>query len=130
MNHKVKPVLCTCNRRFKTNDAMLQHQRDSPRHTESSTPQVPQRTLNPQELLQRLSLQDEETDHCFIPFSGGEQTKKRKTGKGNIQQMGLGGDWKIYPNTGQMMNFLEDQDWALCDKDCGWCGHCNDGGRY
>ncbi|PSN69827.1 hypothetical protein BS50DRAFT_296941 [Corynespora cassiicola Philippines] len=20
--------------------------------------------------------------------------------------------------------FSEDQDWSLCDKDCGWCGHC------
>ncbi|CAI6233011.1 unnamed protein product [Periconia digitata] len=21
----------------------------------------------------------------------------------------------------------DDQDWALCDTDCGWCGHCADG---
>ncbi|KAH7071897.1 hypothetical protein BKA63DRAFT_516579 [Paraphoma chrysanthemicola] len=21
----------------------------------------------------------------------------------------------------------DDQDWVLCDKDCGWCGHCGDG---
>ncbi|KAI7344992.1 hypothetical protein KC320_g8552 [Hortaea werneckii] len=21
----------------------------------------------------------------------------------------------------------EEQNWALCDKDCGWCGHCGDG---
>ena len=21
----------------------------------------------------------------------------------------------------------DDQDWALCNKDCGWCGHCADG---
>ena len=20
----------------------------------------------------------------------------------------------------------DDQDWSLCDKDCGWCGHCCD----
>jgi hypothetical protein len=20
-----------------------------------------------------------------------------------------------------------EQNWALCDKDCGWCGHCGDG---
>jgi hypothetical protein len=24
----------------------------------------------------------------------------------------------------------DDQDWALCDKDCGWCGHCADGVDY
>ncbi|KAF2814487.1 uncharacterized protein BDZ99DRAFT_517074 [Mytilinidion resinicola] len=23
--------------------------------------------------------------------------------------------------------FDEDQNWGLCDKDCGWCGHCMDG---
>jgi hypothetical protein len=22
---------------------------------------------------------------------------------------------------------LGDEDWSLCDKDCGWCGHCADG---
>ncbi|KAH8707622.1 hypothetical protein GQ44DRAFT_628464 [Phaeosphaeriaceae sp. PMI808] len=21
----------------------------------------------------------------------------------------------------------DDENWALCDKDCGWCGHCIDG---
>ncbi|RDL31861.1 uncharacterized protein BP5553_09263 [Venustampulla echinocandica] len=110
-----KPVLYTYTKRFKTNDAMLQHQRDSPRHID--TPQVPQRTLNPHELVQRLSLQDEETNHCFIPFSGGGLTtpfavpslvpeqvtageidvakgtkkKRKKTGKGNILKMGPGG---------------------------------------
>ena len=24
----------------------------------------------------------------------------------------------------------DDQDWAFCDKDCGWCGHCGDGVDY
>ncbi|PVI08028.1 hypothetical protein DM02DRAFT_510929 [Periconia macrospinosa] len=24
----------------------------------------------------------------------------------------------------------DDQDWALCDKECGWCGHCADGVSY
>jgi hypothetical protein len=23
-----------------------------------------------------------------------------------------------------------DQDWVLCDKDCGWCGHCGDAVDY
>ena len=25
------------------------------------------------------------------------------------------------------INSLDDQNWGLCDKDCGWCGHCMDG---
>jgi hypothetical protein len=24
----------------------------------------------------------------------------------------------------------EHQNWALCDTDCGWCGHCADGVNY
>ena len=24
----------------------------------------------------------------------------------------------------------DDQNWALCDKDCGWCGHCADNVDY
>lgn len=31
---------------------------------------------------------------------------------------------------GSMMNMLQDQDWALYDNDCGWCGHRADGGGY
>ncbi|KAH9879754.1 hypothetical protein J1614_001777 [Plenodomus biglobosus] len=23
-----------------------------------------------------------------------------------------------------------DQDWVVCDKDCGWCGHCGDDVDY
>jgi len=37
---------------------------------------------------------------------------------------------KVNQNTGQTMNLLEDQDWALCDKDYGWCGHCAEGASY
>jgi len=167
---ELKPVLCTCSKRFKTKDAMLQHRRDSPRHID--TPQVSQQTPSLHELVQRLLLQDDEADHGFIPFSGGGPTtfsdrnpslrvsswsetaapslvpeqvtageidvakgmkkKKKKTDKRNILMMGRGGDstWNVNPNTGQMMNLLEDQDWALCDKDCGWCGHCTDGVWY
>ena len=33
-------------------------------------------------------------------------------------------DWMNTSQTG----WDDDQDWALCDKDCGWCGHCADGG--
>jgi hypothetical protein len=38
--------------------------------------------------------------------------------------MGRAGGWKINSLTGQMMNMHLDENWALCDKDCGWCGHC------
>lgn len=28
---------------------------------------------------------------------------------------------------GLVSDTINDQNWALCDKDCGWCGHCGDG---
>jgi hypothetical protein len=33
-----------------------------------------------------------------------------------------GGDYEIL--------WDEEQDWILCDKDCGWCGHCGDNVDY
>ncbi|KAK4457310.1 hypothetical protein QBC42DRAFT_279418 [Cladorrhinum samala] len=26
--------------------------------------------------------------------------------------------------------YVEDLDWSICDKDCGWCGHCRDGADF
>jgi hypothetical protein len=62
----------------------------------------------------------------------GTKPKRKKTRKGNLLKIGQGShsSSKVNPNTGQMMNLLEDQDWALCDKDCGWCGHCAEGASY
>jgi hypothetical protein len=56
-----RPVLCTCSKRFKTDNAMRQHQRDSPRHV--NAPQAPERAIALDELVQRLSLQDQRADH-------------------------------------------------------------------
>jgi hypothetical protein len=39
-------------------------------------------------------------------------------------------DWKVNTETGRIMDMIQDEDWALCDKDCGWCGHCADGYMY
>jgi hypothetical protein len=40
------------------------------------------------------------------------------------------GGWKVNGLTGQMMDMQLDEDWALCDKDCGWCGHCAESYSY
>lgn len=62
---------------------------------------------------------------------GTKKKKQRKRGTGNIPKVnrGSGGEsgWKVNVNTGYTMNMLEEQNWGLCDKDCGWCGHCMDG---
>ncbi|KAG4432996.1 hypothetical protein IFR05_011511 [Cadophora sp. M221] len=162
----LKSVLCTCGKSFGTNGAKLQHQRDSQLH--SDTPQAPAQMLDLEQLVQRLSLQEEEPDHHFIPFLGGEPTrflaqrshihieqvmagvknwfvaegtkpkkekrKKKKTRKGTSVQtetwQASHSIFKVNPNTGRTMNMLEGQDWAVCDKDCGWCGHCAEGLSY
>lgn len=33
------------------------------------------------------------------------------------------GDWL----STDPMGLENNQNWALCDSDCGWCGHCADG---
>lgn len=30
-------------------------------------------------------------------------------------------------SSAQEQEVPDDLDWTLCDKDCGWCGHCNKG---
>ena len=62
---------------------------------------------------------------------GEETAKGAKEKKGGAQaqrppslQRPLASQYKINPETGYMMDMMQDQDWSLCDKDCGWCGHC------
>ncbi len=40
------------------------------------------------------------------------------------------GSLKVNSITGQLMNMHFDEDWSLCDKDCGWCGHCAESFGY
>lgn len=62
----------------------------------------------------------------------GAKPKKKKTRKGPPMKNNQGSysTLKVNPHTGHMMDLLEDEDWALCDKDCGWCGHCSEGVSY
>ena len=185
-----RTVICHCNKRLKSQEALLQHQRDSPRHV--NAPSTSGEMPPPYELVERLSLQDQEpaygvrrADQCkmttsakctkFIPFSGGGPTtffarnpdirlsswsnimspaqeqnpvgeesrigdegkkskkkmkkKKEKTRQGSMPNVnrGSGSTWRVNANTGYTMDLFEDQNWALCDGDCGWCGHCGDG---
>jgi hypothetical protein len=51
----------------------------------------------------------------------GSKPKKKKARKRTSLKIDQGSHAtsKANQNTGQTMNLLEDQDWALCDKDCG-----------
>ncbi|KAI7479415.1 hypothetical protein KC367_g4997 [Hortaea werneckii] len=48
------------------------------------------------------------------------QGARSRKGKGSHQSV------KPRPD-GPVAGMTAEQDWALCDKDCGWCGHCGDG---
>jgi hypothetical protein len=58
----------------------------------------------------------------------GAKTKKSKRAK--APTAASWSPWKVNPNTGRMMDMMEDEDWSLCDKDCGWCGRCAEGVDY
>ncbi|KAE8441679.1 hypothetical protein EG329_004552 [Mollisiaceae sp. DMI_Dod_QoI] len=175
----VRRVVCTCNKSFKDQNAMLQHQRDSPKHVSRPIPEVPTTQVRPSSqsvdhLLNRLILQDAqygpslfsgrdssaflassldlEPTFAEIPATvattemastqlGGEKKagngkdsskkkakRKKRTGNSSTGTSNtVYGMWKLNPNTGRMMDMGEDQNSGLCDKDCGWCGHCGDG---
>ncbi|KAF2131268.1 hypothetical protein P153DRAFT_364876 [Dothidotthia symphoricarpi CBS 119687] len=38
--------------------------------------------------------------------------------------------WTANAVCSSVMNMDQDQDWILCDGDCGWCGHCGDNVNY
>ncbi|KAF8850613.1 hypothetical protein BDZ45DRAFT_679673 [Acephala macrosclerotiorum] len=173
-------VVCTCDKSFKDASAMLQHQRDSPRHRTApqsipseqfAASQPPPQYLN--DLVGRLSLQDAADDHLFIPLSArgnrcstsfhvqnprlnflkprfagrhapsstaGNKAGNRKndfkaTQNGNkkttvgktAMNSGLDEGWLVHSNWASSRGMSQDQNWGLCDKDCGWCGHCGDG---
>ncbi|CZT43994.1 uncharacterized protein RSE6_04112 [Rhynchosporium secalis] len=169
-----KTVLCTCNKTFGTSDAMLQHVQSSLRH--KTTPQQSELMPWVENLVQRLSLQDDEPGHFLVPFKGGEPSKLSTTNSGNnvsrslvadagmqifaesvkpkksnhlkisknsnksktIKTVGTGlgppnsstPTMEIFENTDYTMDMYGGYDWGLCDKDCGWCGHCADGVDY
>lgn len=59
------------------------------------------------------------------PFATQRSRPQRwSVGRGMRTATAIG--WKLNHITGQMMNMQLDQNWGLCDKECGWCGHCAD----
>jgi hypothetical protein len=59
-----------------------------------------------------------------------KRAKKKKGGQaqGSLSlypsQQHLMSRYKFNPETGHTMDMMQDEDWSLCDKECGWCGHC------
>lgn len=74
------------------------------------------RTLTFTDNIQVQSERLWQTPIVFVP----EGSKKQRKSKAKQPSASLS-------NTNQTCNMFDDQNWALCDKDCGWCGHCGDG---
>ena len=47
--------------------------------------------------------------------------------EGDLKSMEDRSRFKINPSTRRMIDTNANEDWALCDKDCGWCEHCGKG---
>jgi hypothetical protein len=57
-----------------------------------------------------------------VPMQAEQSRYQRRLRGTGIRTAAVG--WKANSVTGQMMNMQLVEDWALCDKDCAWCGHC------
>jgi hypothetical protein len=52
-----------------------------------------------------------------------KQKKKARSGT-NMRYRSSNPGLKPNPEPGRMIDMTQDEDWALCDKDCAWCGPC------
>ncbi|RMY26242.1 hypothetical protein D0867_00177 [Hortaea werneckii] len=55
-----------------------------------------------------------------LPIKFVREGERVSRGKGNYHSV-------LVQSDGAASGLAEEQNWALCDKDCGWCGHCGDG---
>jgi hypothetical protein len=62
----------------------------------------------------------------FVPAGWSTGRNSRSSGRNS----GSTGSWNVNGLTGQMMDMQLDQNWALCGKDCTWCGHCAESYGY
>ncbi|OAK96081.1 hypothetical protein IQ06DRAFT_309640 [Phaeosphaeriaceae sp. SRC1lsM3a] len=101
-----KPHVCRkCDRPFCSQKAMESH-RDSPAHInfscDASSTSILTHTFG-------------KSSFSTLSYTDGSSTTE-------VDCWSDEGAWAYNLHVGQD----EDEDWALCDKDCGWCGHCAD----
>lgn len=90
-----------CGRTFRSNRGFQDHQR-AKGHTGNTSPPGGTLTALP------------------VPVEQQRSTPPRSRSTAVGTEVG----WTVNSHTGRMMDMGLDEDWALCDKDCGWCGHC------
>lgn len=84
-------------------------------------------------------LQHAESDACSAKLANGEplgdflhhlrvhlRNESDESDEDFESNQSSGGYYSLYPFAGYS-HFNVGDDHALCDKDCGWCGHCADG---
>ncbi|OQU95797.1 hypothetical protein CLAIMM_01965 [Cladophialophora immunda] len=100
--------------------AHLQLTREEVDNISSAIVALQNQTSVPTERLDQVQEPEKALRHMPIAFVRAGEVKSRRKGKKQSSSNSWGG-------IGYHDAFPNDLDWALCDKDCGWCGHCYSG---
>ncbi|SCN68055.1 uncharacterized protein FFB20_02868 [Fusarium fujikuroi] len=131
-------VVCECGKTVKSQSALAQHERDSSKHRQrvestgsgdhslssdpvsnpSNTGTAPSSSRYPPIRFVKAGTS---IKHIRRKWKGGKLTKNGSGTGPEMPQLRVNEYGKPY------VSGLDDEDWSLCYKDCGWCGHCADG---
>ncbi|KAK0663230.1 hypothetical protein DIS24_g1369 [Lasiodiplodia hormozganensis] len=141
-------VQCSCGKTLKDANALRNHQRQSAKHRsspetaagDSGSKQKQTSTINPifaNQAAETSALPSSSSAKKAKPPKPKYRSQRDRPGRsGGGGGGGPGGSSSSgYGYTsgnfgygyGYGYGFGDGYDWGLCDKDCGWCGHCMDG---
>ncbi|CVK99389.1 uncharacterized protein FMAN_02231 [Fusarium mangiferae] len=131
-------VVCECGKTVKSQSALAQHKRDSPRHrqsvesTGSSDHSLSSGPVNNPSNTTTVPSSSRYPPIKFVKAGTSIKDIRRKWKGGKLTKNGNGTGPEVpqlrFTEYGKpYVSGLDDEDWSLCDKDCGWCGHCADG---
>lgn len=125
-----------CDRQFCSATALQQHQEAPAHDTMFNCNECKKPFRSKEALKQHQKAKEHRNSKSLVgsvltadsgPFTIEQSRPQRRSG-GTEMRTTVG--WKVNSLTGQMMDMQLDEDWALCDKDCGWCGHCAESYSY
>jgi len=123
--------LCSdCGRQFCSENALHQH-KNSPSHASIFKCSKCNKPFRSKQAVQQHETATGHTRDSHIGASSNvfsSPAKKSPTQQRKSSNVKTVERWKVDAETVLMMGMGQHQDWALCDKDCGWCGHC--AGKY
>ncbi|SCV58489.1 uncharacterized protein FFB14_15679 [Fusarium fujikuroi] len=131
-------VVCECGKTVKSQSALAQHKRDSPKHrqrVESTGSGDHSLSSDPVSNPSNTGTAPSSSRYPPIKFvKAGTSIKdiRRKWKGRKLTKNGSGTgpempQLRVTEYGKPYVSGLDDEDWSLCDKDCGWCGHCADG---